>query len=111
MVKLKKNGKAGRICNITGNSADLHVALFDAVKDGDLARATAIADRIYPLVEVFYSDPLVDMHNRMKEANVLLGQMDRCYVRPPLQAISQEERERIRHLIMEANLPRYHEGP
>ncbi len=64
--------------------ADLQAALFQAVKANDLAEARRINDRIYPLARVFYADPWVDMHNRMKEALVLLGRLPRAVVRPPL---------------------------
>ena len=53
---------------------DLQAQLFRAVQAGDLEAAQAINDRIYPLASVFYAQPWVDMHNRMKEALVLLGQ-------------------------------------
>ncbi|MSQ21589.1 MAG: dihydrodipicolinate synthase family protein, partial [Betaproteobacteria bacterium] len=53
--------------------ADLQAQLFRAVQAKDLAEAQRIHDRIYHTVEVFYADPPVDMHNRMKEALVLLG--------------------------------------
>ena len=64
--------------------ADLQVALFEAVAAKDLARAQAINARIYPLAQAFYAPPFLDMHNRMKEALVLLGRMERAVVRPPL---------------------------
>src|SRR6266849_2530097 len=63
--------------------ADLQAALFAALRDNDLARARALNDRLNPLAEVFYADPFIDMHNRMKEALVLLGRLDHAFVRPP----------------------------
>jgi len=48
--------------------ADLQSKLFRAVRANDLAKAREINDRIWPTAEVFYSEPWVDMHNRMKEA-------------------------------------------
>ena len=64
---------------------DLQAQLFRAVKAGDLEHERRrINDRIYPLAQVFYAQPLVDMHNRMKEALVLIGRMQRAVVRPPL---------------------------
>ena len=51
--------------------ADLQARLFRAVTANDLAEARRLNDRIYPLMGVFYADPFVDMHNRMKEALVL----------------------------------------
>jgi 4-hydroxy-tetrahydrodipicolinate synthase len=76
--------------------ADLQVALFRAVKAGDLKIAQAINDRIYPLAQAFYAPPFLDMHNRMKEALVMLGRVDKAVVRPPLMKISSEEQARIK---------------
>jgi len=53
---------------------------------------------------VFYSEPWVDMHNRMKEALVLLGRLPRAVVRPPLVKISAQEIERIRRSLVAAEL-------
>jgi 4-hydroxy-tetrahydrodipicolinate synthase len=85
--------------------ADLHVEIFDAVKRGDLAAARRVSDRIYPLVEVFYADPFLDGHSRMKEALAILGRIDEAHVRPPLLRISDAEREKIRRVVTEAELP------
>jgi 4-hydroxy-tetrahydrodipicolinate synthase len=84
--------------------ADLQVQLFRAVQANDLARAKSIHQRIYPTAEVFYAEPSVDMHNRMKEALVLLGKLPRAVVRPPLVKISDEEIERIRRALIAAGL-------
>lgn len=79
--------------------ADLQVALFRAVKRGDLAAAKRVNDRLYELQQAFYAPPFVDMHNRMKEALVLLGRLDRAIVRPPLVKIPEAEIQRIRHAL------------
>jgi 4-hydroxy-tetrahydrodipicolinate synthase len=84
--------------------ADLQAQLFRAVQANDLARAKSIHDRIYPTAEVFYSDPAVDMHNRMKEALVLLGRLPRAVVRPPLVKLPADEIERIRRALIAAGL-------
>ena len=84
--------------------ADLQSALFAAVKANDLAEARRINDRIYPLARVFYSEPWADMHNRMKEALVLLGRLPRAVVRPPLVKISRGEVDQIRAALVEAGL-------
>ena len=91
--------------------ADLHVEIFDAVKRGDLAAARRVSDRIYPLVEVFYADPFLDGHNRMKEALAILGRIDEAHVRPPLRRISNAEREKVRRVVTEARLPSGHPEP
>jgi len=84
--------------------ADLQSQLFRAVKAGDLALARRISDRIFPTAEVFYSEPWVDMHNRMKEALVMLGKLPRAVVRPPLMKLPQAELDRIRRALQLAGL-------
>jgi 4-hydroxy-tetrahydrodipicolinate synthase len=83
---------------------DLQAALFRAVAANDLAAARALNDRIYPLARIFYSEPWSDMHNRMKEALVLLGRLPRAVVRPPLVKLPAAEIERIRAALTEAGL-------
>ena len=84
--------------------ADLQARLFRAVQANDLAEARRLNDRINPLASVFYADPFVDMHNRMKEALVLLGRLPRAVVRPPLVKIKEPEIGRIRKALIEAGL-------
>jgi 4-hydroxy-tetrahydrodipicolinate synthase len=84
--------------------ADLQARLFRAVQANDLAEARRLSDRIHPLASVFYADPFVDMHNRMKEALVLLGKLPRAVVRPPLVKIREPEIARIRQALIESGL-------
>ncbi|MCX7159322.1 MAG: dihydrodipicolinate synthase family protein [Proteobacteria bacterium] len=84
--------------------APLQAALFRAVQANDLATARKLHDRISATAEVFYADPAVDMHNRMKEALVLMGKLPRAVVRPPLVKIPAAEIERIRQALVRAEL-------
>ena len=84
--------------------ADLQAQLFRAIQAKDLATAQRVHDRIVPTAEVFYADPPADMHNRMKEALVLLGKLPRAVVRPPLVKIPAAEIERIRQALIAAGL-------
>jgi 4-hydroxy-tetrahydrodipicolinate synthase len=84
--------------------ADLQAALFRAVRANDLAAARRLNDRIHPLAEVFYAPPWADMHNRMKEALVLLGRLPRAVVRPPLVKLEAAEIARIRVALVAAGL-------
>jgi 4-hydroxy-tetrahydrodipicolinate synthase len=86
--------------------ADLQTALWQAVQSNDLARARQINDRIYPLAAAFYADPFVDMHNRMKEALVILGRIPCAAVRPPLVKLSDAEIKRIRQALADAKVMR-----
>jgi 4-hydroxy-tetrahydrodipicolinate synthase len=84
--------------------ADLQVALFEAVRADNLARARQLNARIYPLVQAFYAPPFLDMHNRMKEALVLLGRLERAVVRPPLMKLGEAELARLRTALEEARI-------
>jgi 4-hydroxy-tetrahydrodipicolinate synthase len=84
--------------------ADLQAQLFRAVQGNDLAAAKRLNERIYPTARVFYAEPWADMHNRMKEALVLLGRLPRAVVRPPLVKLSRAEIDRIRAALVEAGL-------
>lgn len=86
--------------------ADLQVALFQAVQANDLARAKGLSDRAWHTSEVFYADPFGDMHNRMKEALVLLGRLDKAVVRPPLVKITDTEIARIASAMKAAGIER-----
>src|SRR5215831_16614742 len=83
---------------------DLQAALFRAVQKKDLAAAQRVNDRIYPLARAFYAEPWADMHNRMKEALVLLGRLPRAVVRPPLVKLGAAEIGRIRAALIDAGL-------
>jgi 4-hydroxy-tetrahydrodipicolinate synthase len=86
--------------------ADLQVALFRAVKSQDLKTAQAINNRIVPLSQAFYAPPFLDMHNRMKEALVLVGRLDKAVVRPPLVKISDAEIARLKQALDQAGIAR-----
>src|SRR5882672_7014202 len=83
---------------------DLQAQLFHAVQTDNLAEAKRLNDRIEPLARCFYADPWVDMHNRMKEALVLLGRLPRAVVRPPLVKLGSAEVARIRQALVESGL-------
>jgi 4-hydroxy-tetrahydrodipicolinate synthase len=84
--------------------ADLQARLFRAVRAADMTLAQELHARITPTAEAFYAEPWVDMHNRMKEALVLLGKLPRAAVRPPLAKLPAQEIERIRLALVAAGL-------
>ena len=97
-------GADGAISGMGSVTADLQAELFAACQKGDVDGARRINDRLEPLVRVFYAPPFVDMHNRMKEALVLLGRIPAAHVRPPLTPISTSEREAIARALKLARL-------
>jgi 4-hydroxy-tetrahydrodipicolinate synthase len=99
-------GCSGLLSGAGSVIADLQVALFEAVGNDDLARARRLNDRIYPLAQCFYAVPFGDMHNRMKEALVILGRMPRAVVRPPLVKLPADEIVRIADALKDAGIRR-----
>jgi 4-hydroxy-tetrahydrodipicolinate synthase len=99
-------GADGAISGMGSVVADLQAELFEACQKGDVDGARRINDRLDPLVGVFYAPPFVDMHNRMKEALVLLGRIPAAHVRPPLTPVSDAERQRIRRALVASGLAR-----
>jgi 4-hydroxy-tetrahydrodipicolinate synthase len=84
--------------------ADLQAQLWRAVQAKDLGAGQAINDRIWQITNVFYASPNVDMHNRMKEALVLMGRQRHAYVRPPLMKLSDREIGEIRRALIRGGL-------
>ena len=84
-------GARGLLSGAGSVIADMQVALFDAVRANDLARARRINDLMCPIAHAFYAPPFLDMHNRMKECLVMLGRAPRAVVRPPLMKLSKRE--------------------
>ena len=97
-------GADGAISGMGSVTADLQAELFEACAKGDVDGARRLNDRLDPLVRVFYAPPFVDMHNRMKEALVLLGRIPAAHVRPPLTPVPQAERDVIRKALGDAGL-------
>jgi 4-hydroxy-tetrahydrodipicolinate synthase len=97
-------GADGAISGMGSVTADLQAELFAACQKGDIDGARRINDRLEPLVRVFYAPPFVDMHNRMKEALVLLGRIPAAHVRPPLTPIPRAERDAIGRALQLARL-------
>jgi len=97
-------GADGAISGMGSVAADLQAELFARCQKGDVDGAREVNDRLDPLVRVFYAPPFVDMHNRMKEALVLLGRLPAAHVRPPLTPVPAAEREAIREALVAAGL-------
>ncbi len=79
--------------------AALQVELWRNVCEGNLRAAQEVADRMYPIVRTFYCEPVLDMHNRMKEALVCLGRLSEAHVRPPLMKLTDKEIGRIENVF------------
>jgi len=97
-------GCDGLLSGAGSTVAALQVALFQALRENRLEEARNVQDRLWPITEAFYANPFVDMHNRMKEAQVLLGKLPNSVVRPPLVKLPETEIARIRAGLVHAGL-------
>ena len=84
--------------------ADLQARLYRAIQADDLVSARELNTRIRATSTVFYADPRTDMHNRMKEALVLMGKLRCAAVRPPLVKLSGDEIQRVKQALIVAGL-------
>jgi 4-hydroxy-tetrahydrodipicolinate synthase len=97
-------GGDGILSGASSVVAEQHVELWRCIERLDLEGARRVNDRLYPLVKAFYRPPFIDMHNRMKEALVLMGVLERATVRPPLMPLSDAEKRDIRAALVAAEL-------
>ena len=98
-------GADGLLSGMGSVAADLQARLFKAVQRSDLKQAQELNNKLYILCNVFYNESSgVDQHNRMKEALVMLGRLQRAVVRPPLVPLDDAEKGRIRTALIEAGL-------
>lgn len=97
-------GCKGVLSGAGSTIAALQVELFEAIQNCDLTTAQAVSARLFPTTQAFYRAPLVDMHNRMKEAQVLLGRLPSAVVRLPLHKLPDDEIALIGHLMKSAGV-------
>jgi 4-hydroxy-tetrahydrodipicolinate synthase len=97
-------GCAGILSGAGSTIAPLQVELFEAMQAGDLARARAVNERIAVPNGLFYRPPFADQHNRMKEAQVMMGRFAHAVVRPPLMKLPAAEIAAIRAGLLRAGL-------
>jgi 4-hydroxy-tetrahydrodipicolinate synthase len=97
-------GCAGILSGAGSTIAPLQVELFEAMQAGDLSRAREVAERIDVPNRLFYRPPLADQHNRMKEAQVLMGRFAHAAVRPPLMKLPAAEIAALRAGLLRAGL-------
>lgn len=83
---------------------ELQVRLWRAMRDGNLFEARNAQRQIRPLLDAFYRSPSMDMHNRMKNALVLMGHLPCAMVRPPLRPLGEPERQEIKTALKSAGL-------
>lgn len=80
------------------------VEMFNLVAKKKYPEALEIWELILPLEEVIFAPPVRNYRVRLKEALTMMGVLETTYVRPPLQPISNEEREKIRAVLKQLKL-------
>ncbi len=97
-------GCAGILSGAGSTIAAMQVEIFRAMQEGDLARAREANERMNVMNRAFYRPPFADQHNRMKEAQVLMGRFEHATVRPPLMKLADSEVAAIRSALVRAGL-------
>jgi 4-hydroxy-tetrahydrodipicolinate synthase len=78
--------------------------MFKLVAKKKYEEALEIWEYLRPLQEVIFAPPVRNYRARLKEALVMLGVLKTSYVRPPLQPISGDEKEKIRMVLKELKM-------
>lgn len=97
-------GAEGGLLGFGTIAIDKQVEMFDLVARGRMDEAGEIWEELLPLEEAIFASPVRDYRARLKEALVMMGVLRTAYVRPPLQSISDEEKEKIRKTLKDLNL-------
>ena len=86
---------------------ELITGLWQAVENDDLAVARRFEQRLLPLKQAVYGmgEPSGDAHARLKEALVQRGLLTSALMRPPVPALSAEEKQKIAWALDKADLP------
>jgi 4-hydroxy-tetrahydrodipicolinate synthase len=97
-------GAEGTLIGFAAIATDLNVAMWQASRDGDYAKAREIWDRLRPLATLCWGPPIRDMRPRMKEALVLAGIFPSATVRAPQLGVSRDEVDAIRAAMKQGDL-------
>jgi len=93
-------GATGALIGLSAIATREQVAMFEAHRDGHRDKAQGWSDRLAPLIYATFGRPPVRNYRaRIKEGLVMQGVIPRATVRPPLLAVSDEERELVREAL------------
>lgn len=99
-------GAEGALLGFSTLGTREQVAMLQAVKHGDIAKARQIGDCLQPLANVIFAPPVPDYRTRTKEALKMLGVIPGATVRPPLLPLAEAERLKVRRALRQAGLLR-----
>jgi 4-hydroxy-tetrahydrodipicolinate synthase len=97
-------GAEGALIGFGTLATDLQVQMYGHTRSGEWDEARRIWERILPLEEVVYGQPVRDYRARTKVALKLLGVIGNTSMRPPLTAAGQADEDAIRTALVAAGL-------
>lgn len=98
-------GTEGSQVSIAAIIPDTVVALYEAVRRGDLAAARKAHDVIYPLAKAIYgTHPGGHATARIKTCLKILGRLDNDAARPPIGSLDDDERAMLNEALRQSGL-------
>jgi 4-hydroxy-tetrahydrodipicolinate synthase len=97
-------GAEGALIGFGTLATALQVQMYADTRDGRWADARAIWERILPLEEVVYGQPVRDYRARTKVALKLQGVIESTVMRPPLAEVGPETADAIAAALVQAGL-------
>jgi 4-hydroxy-tetrahydrodipicolinate synthase len=97
-------GAEGALIGFGTLATSLQVEMYQLTREGRWAEARAIWERILPLEEVVYGQPVRDYRARTKVALKLQGVIESTVMRPPLTEIGEDSAAAIRGALATAGL-------
>lgn len=97
-------GAEGALLGFSTLGTREQVAMVDALRRGNIAKAQELGACLQPLADVIFAPPVTDYRARTKEALKMLGILENTTVRPPLLPVSETERENIQRALQRAGL-------
>jgi 4-hydroxy-tetrahydrodipicolinate synthase len=97
-------GAEGALIGFGTLATDLQVQMYQCTRDGRWEEARRIWERILPLEEVVYGQPVRDYRARTKVALKHLGVIENTDMRPPLLPVGPETEGAVRDALVAAGL-------
>jgi 4-hydroxy-tetrahydrodipicolinate synthase len=97
-------GCTGALIGFGAIMVDEQVAMIDAWRDGRIADARMLGQRVQRLADVVFAAPVADYRARLKAALVILGVLDEANVRPPLLPLGAAELAALQDVLLEVGL-------
>lgn len=97
-------GAEGALIGFATLGTDLQIEMFELVQKKRYNEAKEISELMQPLIDAIFAPPARNYRARTKEALVMLGIINKAYIRPPLTPISEAEREQLKEALKTTGL-------